>query len=45
MKGWLDDAKISCSARALFILLRLIISFLDKTVEDEIINFQKWRCE
>ena len=32
MKGWFDVARISCSARARLILLRLIISFLLNTI-------------
>lgn len=31
MKGWFEVARISCSASARLILLRLIISFLERT--------------
>lgn len=31
MNGWFEVAKISCSARARLILLRLIISFFEST--------------
>lgn len=33
MNGWFDVARISCSANARLILFRLIISFLERTVE------------
>ena len=36
MKGWLDVARISCSANARLILLRRIISFFESTTKEEI---------